>query len=229
MRRPHFIARQGRRPTGLLGEVVGRIMAHETAAANRVALDLLDLRPGDQVLEVGFGHGRSLAAAAAKVANGFVAGIDHSEVMLRIARSRNASVLRSGRMELTLGGSERIPHPDGRFNKVFAVHTIYFWSDPQRQIEEIGRIMSNEGRLVVCYRPSDDHHLVAKFPKSIYHIRSIEEVENLVAKSGLHRIHTTTHSLSSSLCAWTVAYKISDGSHCGHHDSAGCSSQPREK
>jgi len=25
-----------------------------------------------------------------------------------------------------LGDSERIPHPDGRFNKVFSVHTIYF-------------------------------------------------------------------------------------------------------
>jgi hypothetical protein len=42
-------------------------------------------------------------------------------------------------MELTLGVSERIPHPDGGFNMVFAV------PDPQRQIEEIGRVMSNEG------------------------------------------------------------------------------------
>src|SRR6516165_3089565 len=117
MRRPQFVARQSGRPSGLLGEVVGRIMAHETVAENRVALDLLDLQPGDRVLEIGFGHGRSLAAAMASVTNGFVAGIDHSEVMLRIARKRNASALRARRMELTLGDSESLPYPDGRFNK----------------------------------------------------------------------------------------------------------------
>ena len=207
MRRPQFIARQGRRPTGLLGEVVGRIMAQETAAANSIALDLLDLQPGDQVLEVGFGHGRSLAAAAAKVADGFVAGIDHSEVMLRIARSRNACLLRSGRMQLTLGDSERIPHPDGRFNKVLAVHTIYFWSDAQRQIEEIGRVMSNGGRLVLGYRPSDDQGFVGEFPKSIYNIRSIEEVERVIAKAGLYCIRTVSQKQHSTLLSCTTARK----------------------
>ena len=29
MRRPEFIARQGRRPSGWLGEIVARVMAHD--------------------------------------------------------------------------------------------------------------------------------------------------------------------------------------------------------
>jgi len=207
MRRPEFIARQGRRPTGLLGEIVARIMAHETAAANRVALELLDLQARDQVLEVGFGHGRALAAAADAVTDGFLAGVDHSDIMVRIARSRNAGLLRSGRMELTLGNSEHIPYPDGRFNKAFTVHTIYFWPDPRRQIEEISRVMSDQARLVIGYRPSDDGGLVDEFPASVYAIRSIEEVENLVAGAGLQNVKTTTQRLSSNLLAWTVAVK----------------------
>ena len=76
MRRPKFIARQGRRPSGLLGEIIGRVMAHETAVANGIALDLLECSD-DQVLEIGFGHGRALAAAAEVVTAGFLAGIDH--------------------------------------------------------------------------------------------------------------------------------------------------------
>ena len=207
MRRPQFIARQSGRPAGLLGEVVGRIMAHETAAANRVALDLLDLQPGDRVLEIGFGHGRSLAAAMASVADGFVAGIDHSEVMLRIARKRNASALRARRMELTLGDSESLPYPDGRFNKVFAMHSIYFWSDPRRHFEEARRVLSDEGRFVVGYRPSEDWRFVEAFPSSVYRVRSIKEVENLIADAGLRLVQSTAHRLSSSLCAWTVASK----------------------
>ena len=209
MRRPQFIARQSWRPVGLLGQVVGRIMAHETVAANRVALGLLDLRPGDSALEIGFGPGRSLAAAMASVADGFVAGIDHSEAMLRIARKRNASSLLAGRMELTLGDSERLPYRDGRFNKIFAMHTIYVWPDPRRHFEEARRVLSDDGRLVVGYRPSDDRRFAEAFPSSVYHMRSIKDVENLIAEAGLREVQSTARRLSSTFCAWTVAYKPS--------------------
>jgi hypothetical protein len=53
MRKPLFIARQGRRPVGLFGHIVARVMARETAPENARTLDLLDLRTGDRVLEVG--------------------------------------------------------------------------------------------------------------------------------------------------------------------------------
>ena len=51
MRRPEFIARQSRCPSGLLGRFIGRVMAVETAEANSELLALLDLRPTDHVLK----------------------------------------------------------------------------------------------------------------------------------------------------------------------------------
>jgi dienelactone hydrolase len=68
MRRPEFIAKQSRCPVGILGSVVAKVMAHETEADNRAALDLLEIRPDDHVLEIGFAHGRTIAAAAASFA-----------------------------------------------------------------------------------------------------------------------------------------------------------------
>ena len=85
MRRPPFIARQGRCPSGLLGVVVGRIMAHETAKENAKAVELLELQPANRVLEIGFGHGRTVGTIASRLPRGFVAGVDHSERMLRLA------------------------------------------------------------------------------------------------------------------------------------------------
>jgi ubiquinone/menaquinone biosynthesis C-methylase UbiE len=182
-------------------------MAHETAAANRVALDLLDLQPGEQVLEIGFGHGRTLASAMARIADGFVAGIDHSELMLRIARKRNASWLLTGRMEPALGDSEHLPYPDRRFNKTFAMHTIYFWPDPRRHFKEAARVLSDDGCLLVGYRPSDDLGFAEAFPSSVYRMRSIKHVESLIAEAGLHRVQSTARRLSSSLFVWTLAHK----------------------
>jgi cyclopropane fatty-acyl-phospholipid synthase-like methyltransferase len=76
MRRPEFIARQASCPTGILGALIARIMAVETRRENATALKLLDLQPKDHLLDIGCGHGRTLALAADAVPEGFVAGVD---------------------------------------------------------------------------------------------------------------------------------------------------------
>src|SRR5262249_2906439 len=76
-----------------------------------------------------------------------------------------------------------------------------------RQLGEIFRVMSTEARIVLGYRPADDLGFAAEFPESIYHVRSIAEVETQVEKAGLYGTQTTKQELSSNLCAWTLAYK----------------------
>jgi SAM-dependent methyltransferase len=78
MRKPLFLARQGRRPHGLLGDLVGRLMARETAPENDVALDLLALEPHERLVEIGCGHGHTLAKAAALAPGAAHAGLDFS-------------------------------------------------------------------------------------------------------------------------------------------------------
>ena len=62
MQRPGFIARQSGNPRGLLGSIIARIMERETAQQNLRALDALAVSDGDDVLELGYGHGRTLEA-----------------------------------------------------------------------------------------------------------------------------------------------------------------------
>src|SRR5262249_21758924 len=134
MRRPEFIARQSRCPTGLLGRVIGHIMERETAAANDAALTLLELQAGDRVLEGGFGHGRTIARAAAAVDHGVVAGIDPSEEMARMATRRCRRLVDAGRVRLARADGMHLPYPDQCFDKAYTIHTIYFWADPERHL-----------------------------------------------------------------------------------------------
>ncbi|MEO8115093.1 MAG: class I SAM-dependent methyltransferase [Phenylobacterium sp.] len=207
MKRSNLLARQGRLPSGLLGHIVGRIMARETHAANLVALEALDLAPDDRVLEVGFGHGRTLAAAARTVIKGRLAGVDPSAVMLQIARNRNAEALRSGRMELKPGLSEHLPYPDASFNKAYAVHTIYFWRRPERDLREIHRILTPGGRLVLGFRPSEDEGFSRDFPAEVYHIRSMAEVERAISSAGFSGVETVSRPMGKGLMAWATARK----------------------
>lgn len=134
-----------------------------------------------------------------------------------MARFRNASLVRSRRMELLHSDSGRIPFPEGRFNKILTMHTIYFWLDLQAQINEICRVMSNEGRLVIGYTPAEDEQFVRAFPKSVYNMRSVKEIESVAAQAGLHEVRTISQSLSPNQLALTVAHKRLAGSTAETH------------
>ncbi len=205
MKRSTLIARQGRQPSGLLGEIVGRIMARETHAANLAALAMLDLAADDRVLEVGFGHGRTLAAAAKIVTRGRLAGVDPSSVMMGIARRRNATPLRRGRMDLHLGTSQSLPFADGVFDKAYAVHTIYFWSDPERDLAEIARVLRPGGLLLLGFRSREDDAFVRNFPPEIYHIRSAGEVEGAIVAAGFSDVRTESHRMGQATICFSTA------------------------
>ena len=205
MKRSLALARQGRRPTGLLGHVVARIMAIETRAANLVALEALELDPDDRLLEVGSGHGRTLAAAARIVTRGRLAGVDPSEVMQAIARRRNARAIHAGRMTLALGSSDQLPFDGSTFNKALAVHTVYFWDHPERDLLELRRVLEPGGRLVLAYRPAEDPGFVQSFPKEIYRIRSSGEIETLLRNAGFPEIETLSRPVGPGTMCWTSA------------------------
>ena len=146
MKRPVFIARQSARPSGFIGRVIAGVMAHETADLNEHALGLLRPSPSDRVLEVGFGHGRTIERLASAVGNGRVHGVDASELMLNMAARRNRRAIAEGRVELRKGDCASLPFDAASFDGALSVHTLYFWSDPAACLREVRRVLRPGGR-----------------------------------------------------------------------------------
>jgi len=187
MRRPEFIARQASRPRGMIGRLLGHVMAIETASLNSEALGLLALQPSDRVLEVGFGHGRTIRLAAAQVRQGFVAGVDVSRDMVRMAQRRCLNLAGKGLVELMVGDSRRLPYADTSFDKVLSVHTIYFWEEPIKDLGEMFRVLRPGGRLVLGFRAKSDNGSTSDFPETVYSFYSIEEVSTLLQSAGFEK------------------------------------------
>lgn len=207
MRRPEFIARQSRCPSGLLGRFIGRVMGVETAEANTELLALLDLRPTDHVLEVGFGHGRTIERAAKLVPQGLVAGVDLSSEMVHMATHRNREGIREHRIELQLGDSAQFPYPDCRFDKVGSLHTLYFWPDPQAHLREIYRVLKKGGRVVLGFSPRDDEKATANFPASVYRFYTSDEVRTALERVGFQNIDMIQRSVSSRTIVFAVSHR----------------------
>lgn len=193
MRKPRFIAEQGRKPSGLLGRIVARVMAKETAGENEFALELLQLRPEDAVLEIGCGHGKTLAKAAKFVSRGSLSGIDFSPVMHRHATRRHRRLVAEKRIEFLLGNSDRLPFDDKSFDKVFTVHTVYFWKTPIDHLAEARRVLKPGGRFVLGFRPAEDAGFQATFPSEIYHIRPEAEVAQSARDAGFEAVKLRRH------------------------------------
>jgi ubiquinone/menaquinone biosynthesis C-methylase UbiE len=183
MRRPKFIARQAERPNGLFGRLLGAIMAVETRALNNEVLRHLAVAPGERILEIGFGHGRTLERATEATSDARFAGIDHADDMVAALSRRARQLVADGRLELRAGDSSALPWTDATFDGAFAVHTIYFWEDPARHLAEIHRVLRPGGRLVLAFRDRTPD-IEASVPPDIYHLRSRDEVLALLTSAG---------------------------------------------
>lgn len=205
MRKPLLIARQGRRPSGLLGQIVARVMAKETAPENALALDLLQLAPADATLEIGCGHGHTLAKAAAATPHGFASGIDFSWVMHRYAMRRHRRLVDAGRLEFRFGSSDSLPYDARAFDKALSVHTIYFWTAPLDHLREIRRVLKPGGRFVLGFRPGEDPAFDATFPAEVYCIRSETEVADLVRSAGFRVVDVARRTDAGKRMSFIVA------------------------
>lgn len=184
MRRPRFIAEQARHAHGPLGRLIAFIMARETWRENQRAIDALEIRETDHVIDIGCGHGRSLGALATRAASGRVVGVDPSDLMTEIAVTRNKALVKAGRVKVMVASAADLPFADDTFDKALCVHVIYFWRDLRTSFREIARVLKPGGRLVLGFRTDADQAVVRAFPADVYCFRAIAEVIGALRSAG---------------------------------------------
>jgi SAM-dependent methyltransferase len=145
----HALGCQLRNPSGATGSIVGWLMAWINDEPNRLAIDALDPRSGETVLELGFGSGWGLRTIAARAHGARVYGLDQSARMLEQARRMNEVAISRGRMVLMRGAFRPLPWIDETFHKVLLVNVVYFFDANGRDISEVYRVLRSGGRLVI--------------------------------------------------------------------------------
>ncbi len=183
-----YIAGKFRRPTGVVGRLVGYLMTRGNAYEAAWTVALLDIQPDDHVLELGFGPGLAIAHAARRATNGLVAGIDYAEAMVRAARTRNAAAMKAGRVDLRQGEVARLPYLDQSFDKTFSIHCIYFWANPIDDLKESRRILKPGGLLAVTIRPKETWPKERPAPPHLFTLYSGDQVAQLLEMAGFRDV-----------------------------------------
>ncbi len=142
-------------PRGALGTVGARLMPRLVGPLYAMMAKELDLRPDDELLEVGCGSARMLAEHASQVR--YVAGLDASEIQVGMARQRLAERLAAGTAEIVLGDAMALPWEDGRFSVVASLNCLKFVPDPPKALREMARVLRPGGRAVLTVDPPVRH------------------------------------------------------------------------
>ena len=113
-------------------------------------LDVLDIVPGEEILDLGCGRGdETLQAATLTGPHGMATGLDLTVAMVSIAKE-NAAQTGVQNAIFVEGDIESLPFPDESFDGIMSNCVINHAPDKLKVYREIRRVLRTGGRFVVA-------------------------------------------------------------------------------
>lgn len=142
-------------PSGEMGIEVGHQLHEINQQMTLNTFRHLEVRNGDQLLELGHGNCSHLPLLLNEVPNLKYTGLEVSDVMKVEAEKINASAVLSNSARFHHYSGETIPFEDHSFDNIMTVNTIYFWPEPLKLLNELRRVLTKGGKISIGFGQAD--------------------------------------------------------------------------
>ena len=171
----------------------GEKMEHHHLNITEKTIRLMDLRPGERVLDLGCGSGwatRLLARLVSDGPEGFgqVVGLDVSDEMIRQARGASKDF---ENILYVWGSAQQIPWEENFFDKVLSVESFYYYPDQDRALAELFRVLAPRGRMFILINLYKDNPYSLQWVDRLkvpVHVRSAAEYVDLLKKHAFENV-----------------------------------------
>ncbi|MBD2248374.1 class I SAM-dependent methyltransferase [Nostoc sp. FACHB-888] len=188
-------------PTQANGSVADFAVAAENLS--RLVTDVAEVQDGLSILDVGCGFGGTIATLNERFCNMHLVGININKEQLSRAETI-VQALPHNHIEFIYADACQLPFPDGYFDVVFAVESIFAFSSRENFFKEARRVLRPGGRLTICdFIPIEAFYrtwkLIEKAIKTLivrtYGSRSVNfcpifEYKNLAEATGFELVKT---------------------------------------
>lgn len=184
------------KPQGDAGKEMLSGMNEHHSAVTEWAVNILDVRSDDKVLDIGCGGGAAIKRISEKITTGKVFGIDHSDVSVELSTQTNAKSVECGKVSISKASVEAMPFDDNSFDKIITIESFYFWPDPAENLKEVCRVLNKGGKFLIAADINGDAELDEKDIEGVKKFGlfnpTLDEFRDLLENAGF--IHVVIHT-----------------------------------
>jgi ubiquinone/menaquinone biosynthesis C-methylase UbiE len=122
------------------------------------------------------------------VTTGEVVGVDVADEMLRRAEQASGEF---SNVRFVWGTAEGLPFESDYFGKVLSVESFYYYSDQEKALDELRRVMAPGGRLFILINLYKDNHYSLRWVSELkvaVHARSEAEYIEMLRQHGFESV-----------------------------------------
>ena len=103
----------------------------------------------DSLLDVGCGSGNLIIQVAKKYPSLDLIGVDLSSEILELAKKKAIENNLNEKIVFKIGSVESLPFPDKSVDFILSTLSLHHWEDPKQAFEEIFRVLTDGGVLLI--------------------------------------------------------------------------------
>ncbi len=116
------------------------------------ALDIIEVKPDDSILEIGCGVGILAELISEKLSTGSISAIDRSAPFISKAIKRNEKYIDEGKAQFIQSEFLKSAFTSHSFDKIVAFNVNFFWKDAEKELAMIKKYLKPNGKLYVFYQ-----------------------------------------------------------------------------
>ena len=156
----------------------------------RQVMETMDVRAGDQILDLGCGNGWATRLLAQLAPGTQAIGIDAAPAMIARAEELHSYTIRA-RYEMST--FEELDFPDAKFQRIFSMEALYYSTEPARVIAEMHRLLSEGGTadiVIDCYKEREATHSWGESVNLTLQVLAETEWAQLFRDAGFSNVET---------------------------------------
>ncbi|MCP9292136.1 class I SAM-dependent methyltransferase [Gracilimonas sediminicola] len=205
---PKELSEQLKKPTGKNGLEVARALNESNQGLYDLAFKLLELKPNQNILEIGFGNGKHFSQYIQKEPELTLTGVDYSADMCEEAKASNTTLIDEDKLTIQCAETSALPFSNDEFDVIIAHNVIYFLNPPEPHLQEIKRVLKPGGLFLIGHRPRHSiEHL--EFTRHHFVLYEADELVELMKTNGFMIADQHSNSYQKSAVDGT-SFQVTD-------------------
>jgi ubiquinone/menaquinone biosynthesis C-methylase UbiE len=149
----------------------------------QIMTEYIDIKPSDIILDIGGNTGKITEAYSNNCKEVIV--LESKRSIVEYGRSHRPNI------KFIEGGAENIPLPDEYFDKVVASASFHHFSDQDKALEEMKRVLKPDGKIIILeIDPNTPRGKLLKFCETLFHTGAkLYQPSQLSKKIEEHHLH----------------------------------------